>query len=56
MVDGLPAENSWRSHQVPLADMASNPDHVRQLETWMKSYNPEELFDFEGRLMPNWRT
>ena len=51
-VDGLPAENSWRSHQVPLADMASNPDHVRQLETWMKSYHPEELFDFEGRLMP----
>jgi xylulose-5-phosphate/fructose-6-phosphate phosphoketolase len=51
-VDGLPAEGSWRSHQVPLADMATHPEHVRQLETWMKSYHPEELFDFEGRLMP----
>jgi xylulose-5-phosphate/fructose-6-phosphate phosphoketolase len=50
MVDGLPAEGSWRSHQVPLTDMASKPEHVKQLETWMKSYRPEELFNEEGRL------
>ncbi len=50
MVDGLPAEGSWRSHQVPLTDMASKPEHVKQLEAWMKSYRPEELFNEEGRL------
>ena len=49
-VDGKKAANYWRSHQVPLADMASNPDHVTQLEKWMKSYKPEELFDQHGRL------
>jgi xylulose-5-phosphate/fructose-6-phosphate phosphoketolase len=51
-VDGKPTEGSWRSHQVPLAEMASKPDHVRQLETWLKSYRPEELFDAEGRPRP----
>ncbi len=51
-VDGLKTEGFWRSHQVPLAGMAAHPDHVKQLETWMKSYRPEELFDQEGRLMP----
>jgi xylulose-5-phosphate/fructose-6-phosphate phosphoketolase len=50
-VDGLPVENSFRSHQVPISDPANNPDHLRQLEEWMKSYRPEELFDEHGTLM-----
>jgi len=50
-VDGKPTEGSWRSHQVPLSDMASD-EHVRILEAWMKSYRPEELFDTAGRLVP----
>ena len=49
-VDGKQTEGSWRSHQVPLAGMASRPDHARQLEDWMKSYRPEELFDANGTL------
>ena len=44
-VDGLPAEGTFRSHQVPLADLAGNPEHLAQLEEWMRSYRPEELFD-----------
>ena len=51
-VDGKQMEGSWRSHQVPLAEMASHPEHVKLLETWMKSYKPDELFDDQGRLMP----
>jgi xylulose-5-phosphate/fructose-6-phosphate phosphoketolase len=51
-VDGKKTEGSWRSHQVPLADMAARPEHVAQLEQWMKSYRPEELFDQRGTLMP----
>jgi xylulose-5-phosphate/fructose-6-phosphate phosphoketolase len=50
MVDGLPAEGSFRSHQVPLADLAGNPEHLRQLEEWLRSYGPEELFDEHGAL------
>jgi xylulose-5-phosphate/fructose-6-phosphate phosphoketolase len=49
-VDGLPAENSFRSHQVPLAELATKPEHLRMLEEWMRSYKPEELFDEAGRL------
>jgi xylulose-5-phosphate/fructose-6-phosphate phosphoketolase len=49
-VDGLKTEGSWRSHQVPMSDM-SHPGHVKVLETWMKSYRPEELFDANGRLV-----
>ena len=49
-VDGLPAEGSFRSHQVPLADLASKPGHLAQLEEWMRSYRPEELFDEGGAL------
>jgi xylulose-5-phosphate/fructose-6-phosphate phosphoketolase len=49
-VDGKKTEGSWRSHQVPLANLASQPQHVRQLETWMRSYRPEELFNEAGRL------
>src|SRR6202046_5076800 len=52
VVDGLPAEGSFRSHQVPLANLASNPEHVAQLESWMRSYRPEELFDEAGALRP----
>jgi xylulose-5-phosphate/fructose-6-phosphate phosphoketolase len=49
-VDGLPAEGSFRSHQVPLSNLATNPEHLAQLETWMRSYRPEELFDADGAL------
>ncbi len=49
VVDGKPAEGTWRSHQVPLAGLADNPEHLRQLEEWMRSYRPEELFDEAGR-------
>ncbi|MDG2538987.1 phosphoketolase family protein [Dyella jiangningensis] len=50
VVDGLPVENTWRSHQVPLSDM-SKPGHVAILEQWMKSYRPHELFDRHGTLV-----
>jgi len=52
VVDGLPAEGSFRSHQVPLTNVASNPEHLRMLEEWMKSYRPAELFDADGKLVP----
>jgi xylulose-5-phosphate/fructose-6-phosphate phosphoketolase len=51
-VDGLKTEDSWRSHQVPLAGLAENPKHLAMLEQWMKSYRPEELFDAAGKLIP----
>jgi xylulose-5-phosphate/fructose-6-phosphate phosphoketolase len=51
-VDGRPTEGSWRSHQVPLANLAANPEHLRQLEAWMQSYRPEDLFDGGGALVP----
>jgi xylulose-5-phosphate/fructose-6-phosphate phosphoketolase len=47
-VDGLPVEGSFRSHQVPLANLAESPEHLATLEKWMKSYRPEELFDADG--------
>jgi xylulose-5-phosphate/fructose-6-phosphate phosphoketolase len=50
-VDGLPVEDHFRSHQVPLSDVASNPEHLKQLEEWFKSYRPEELFDKQGRFL-----
>ncbi len=49
-VDGVPVEGTFRAHQVPLAEVRSNPDHLRQLERWMRSYRPEELFDDAGAL------
>ncbi|MGA9363223.1 MAG: phosphoketolase family protein [Bacteroidota bacterium] len=52
VVDGLPTEGSFRSHQVPLSEMATKPKHLKMLEKWMKSYKPEELFDKNGRLLP----
>ena len=51
-VDGQPTEGSWRSHQVPFADLAKKPEHVKLLGEWMKSYKPEELFDENGTLLP----
>ncbi|MFD3309751.1 phosphoketolase [Streptomyces sp. NPDC058656] len=48
-VDGEPVAGTWRAHQVPLAGVRENPDHLRQLETWLRSYRPEELFDADGR-------
>ncbi|NED85789.1 phosphoketolase family protein [Streptomyces sp. SID11233] len=48
-VDGLPVEGTWRAHQVPLPGVRDNPAHLRQLEAWLRSYRPEELFDAEGR-------
>lgn len=48
-VDGLPVEGTWRSHQVPLSGVRDNPEHLRQLEAWLRSYRPEELFDADGR-------
>ena len=52
MVDGKPVENTWRAHQVPLAELQTKPEHLKQLEQWMRSYKPEELFDADGRLVP----
>ena len=50
-IDGLPMEGTWRSHQVPMTDVRTNPDHLRVLEEWLRSYRPNELFDDEGRLL-----
>jgi len=49
-VDGLQVEGTWRSHQVPLAELATKPEHIGILEGWMKSYKPCELFDEQGKL------
>ncbi|THV29126.1 phosphoketolase [Glycomyces paridis] len=48
-VDGLPVEGTWRAHQVPLAGVRDNPEHLAMLEAWMRSYRPEELFDATGK-------
>jgi xylulose-5-phosphate/fructose-6-phosphate phosphoketolase len=51
-VDGNPVEGTFRSHQVPFAEVRTNPGHLELLEAWMRSYRPEELFDAEGGLVP----
>src|SRR5215216_4383980 len=51
-VDGKQVEGSWRSHQVPLAETRENAEHRAKLEEWLRSYRPDELFDDEGRLLP----
>jgi xylulose-5-phosphate/fructose-6-phosphate phosphoketolase len=51
-VDGHKVENFWRAHQVPLSSVKDNPEHLMQLETWLRSYKPETLFDESGRLIP----
>ena len=52
LIDGKANEGTFRSHQVPLSDPAKNPEHLAQLESWLRSYRPEELFDVRGRLLP----
>jgi len=52
VVDGLKVEGSWRSHQVPVSETKTNPAHLKILEEWLKSYKPEELFDENGRFLP----
>jgi xylulose-5-phosphate/fructose-6-phosphate phosphoketolase len=52
VVDGQPVEGTFRAHQVPLANVRDNPDHLRLLEDWMRGYQPEQLFDERGRLVP----
>ena len=54
-VDGHYLEGFWRAHQIPLADVATNASHLKVLENWMRSYEPEKLFDREGRLIPELR-
>ncbi|MCU1600768.1 MAG: phosphoketolase, partial [Frankiales bacterium] len=55
VVDGLAVEGTFRSHQVPLRDPRHDPGHLAQLEAWLRSYRPEELFDATGRLIPELR-
>ncbi len=50
VVDGLPVEGTFRAHQVPLTQVRTNPEHLAMLESWMRSYRPEELFDARGAL------
>lgn len=52
-VDGLQVEGTWRAHQVPLSEVRTNGEHLKQLEEWLESYRPNELFDAEGRLRPD---
>ena len=52
VVDGQQIEGTFRAHQVPLSDPATHPEHLKLLEEWLRSYKPEELFDVQGRLMP----
>ncbi len=51
-VDGVPVEGTFRAHQVPLASVRDKPEHLKVLEEWMRSYKPDELFDADGRLIP----
>ena len=55
-VGGRTVEGYWRAHQVPLADVRENPESLRQLEAWLRSYRPDELFDDEGRLVERLRS
>jgi xylulose-5-phosphate/fructose-6-phosphate phosphoketolase len=52
-VDGVPVEGTFRAHQVPLLGVRENPSHLAMLEEWMRSYRPDELFDKNGRLVPD---
>jgi xylulose-5-phosphate/fructose-6-phosphate phosphoketolase len=54
-VDGKKVEGTWRAHQVPLSETRTNPEHMAQLQQWMRSYRPAELFDADGRLVPELR-
>ena len=52
VVDGLPVEGTYRAHQVPLSEPRKHPEHLKLLESWMRSYRPEELFDETAELVP----
>ena len=52
VVDGIQVQGTFRAHQVPLSGLADNPEHLRMLEEWLRSYSPETLFDESGRLVP----
>tara|TARA_R110001592_G_scaffold357416_1_gene660558 strand:+ start:117948 stop:120317 length:2370 start_codon:yes stop_codon:yes gene_type:complete len=52
-VDGVAIEGTWRSHQVPIASLRESPAHLQQLEAWLQSYRPQDLFDEDGRLYPD---
>jgi xylulose-5-phosphate/fructose-6-phosphate phosphoketolase len=54
-LDGHKLEGSWRAHQIPIGDIVENPAHLKLLEAWMRSYRPDELFDAQGRLIPELR-
>jgi xylulose-5-phosphate/fructose-6-phosphate phosphoketolase len=51
-VDGLPVEGTFRAHQIPIAEVRETPEHLQLLEDWLRSYRPQDLFDAEGRLIP----
>lgn len=53
IVDGKPVEGTWRAHQVPLEEVRTNPEHLQQLEDWLRSYKPHELFDEQGQFRPD---
>src|SRR6202007_535575 len=53
-VHGVPVEGTFRAHQVPVSEVKSNPEHLRILEDWMRSYRPEQLFDEQGRFRPKY--
>ena len=53
VVDGKPVEGTWRSHQVPLSELREQPEHLRILEDWMRSYRPDRLFDAGGKFVPD---
>ncbi len=52
LVDGIPNEGTWRAHQVPMSEIRGNAEHLALLESWMRSYRPDELFDANGALIP----
>jgi xylulose-5-phosphate/fructose-6-phosphate phosphoketolase len=52
-VDGKPVEGTWRAHQVPLDNVAKNPEHLKMLEDWLRSYEPDQLFDQNGQFRPD---
>ncbi len=52
VIDGKQVEGTFRSHQVPISDPAANPGHLQKIEDWLRSYRPQELFDDQGRLLP----
>jgi xylulose-5-phosphate/fructose-6-phosphate phosphoketolase len=53
VVDGKPVEGTWRAHQVPLSNVRNNPEHLKMLEDWLRSYRPDELFTPEGKFRPD---